>query len=444
MGDMPAVVITAARHSLIAQQSASGCAVHSAIQRYNCKTCMPPHFKFLTGAPKSNEIDWAGTATLDDFQAPFRRWLGLQTSYGDVQERSAVGTQRSRIKWRVLEHGVEEQIPHPAHSTEDDLENNDTSELFTPTRSNHADFIEHSFLALDAIDSSQIRAEGVRPTTHGHGDDDAAEDHDTTFLSASLLSTNSLDSSLPSLGPSQGPQARPVLVPIAARNLTPLNKLPSAAYLQSIRPQTMTVTLLVGVISISATRTVSLRRGGQMDIIELIVGDESRSGFSITVWLPTLDAIPRPRSLAQLRGQSKETRDSETAFRAQIQSLKVADVVLIQTLALSTFRNQVFGQSLTRRSSSLGTRFLVLKGARLAEASETSLSGPGAATVSDKMQRVAAWVERFVGPAASTRRRDALGGSGNKKRKRGAVNDGRKRQPLQETSDFLPPDTPPP
>ncbi|TKA79409.1 hypothetical protein B0A49_03348, partial [Cryomyces minteri] len=138
-------------------------------------------------------------------------------------------------------------------------------------------FLEQTFAMHDNLQSSQI-VEAARPF--------AADD--ITGMTTSFLTTMTSESSFTSelsspLGRLSQTQAK--VITLSGR-LTDISALPKADYLHKICPQTMTVDLVVGVISVAPARTVNVRKGGfEMDIVEMLVGDETKAGFSISFWL---------------------------------------------------------------------------------------------------------------------------------------------------------------
>jgi len=117
--------------------------------------------------------------------------------------------------------------------------------------------------------------------------------------------------------------------------LSDLAHIPNAARLESIIPQTMSVNLIVGILSAEQPRRVITRTGSPMDLVELLVGDDTRAGFRVTFWL----APNRPAS-------SKAMLVDELTTKATLESLRPRDIVLLRTVGLSSFRNRVYGQSL--------------------------------------------------------------------------------------------------
>ncbi|KAF2220815.1 hypothetical protein BDZ85DRAFT_179006, partial [Elsinoe ampelina] len=188
------------------------------------------------------------------------------------------------------------------------------------------DFIEHSLAILDALQSSQLAP---------HEQADLTVDEESTFLTNESF-TSSLDGSItsPSFIASTTLLSRQPLKPIRSL-ITPLNLIPSAKHLLRSRPQTITVNLIVGMISISTPRTVHVKRGSyNMEILEMTVGDETKAGFSVSIWMTPQASVQQTRSKADLR--------------TSVELLRPGNVVYIGRLALADFNGQVFGQSLNR------------------------------------------------------------------------------------------------
>ena len=111
--------------------------------------------------------------------------------------------------------------------------------------------------------------------------------------------------------------------------------IPSAAYLQAITPQTMTVNLVVGIISVPPPRSIKTRRGGRtLGLIEMLVGDDTKAGFGINFWFSDLD-------------------QKASELQSEISQLRPQDIVLAKNIALSSFRGKVYGQSLRRGMTTL-------------------------------------------------------------------------------------------
>lgn len=186
-----------------------------------------------------------------------------------------------------------------------------------------------------------------------------------------------------------------------ARNLksmTDLARLPSAAVLNSLAPQTVTVDVIVGIISITGPTAVTVKRTGRsIDLVELLVGDETFRGFSITIWMTD----SRKRTGPFRKPASKCSLTPAPAHDVAL-DLRVGNVVCISHLALkSRSKNLVCGQC-------LGT---TTKIARLEESTRLAGKAFGLQTaLSEKLERVRTWTRDFAPariPAAPKTRRES-------------------------------------
>ncbi|KAJ5732750.1 hypothetical protein N7493_004231 [Penicillium malachiteum] len=180
--------------------------------------------------------------------------------------------------------------------------------------------------------------------------------------------------------------------PIQIRGpLKDLGDIPTAKYLQSIVPQTMTVNLVVGIIAIHPPRRVVTRQWKkELDIIELVVGDETRAGFGVNFWLPA----PTDRPGAKAR--------EIDWLASSLASLRPQDIVLLRTVGLGSFRDQVYGQSLRGGMTQVDLLY------RPTDAGRSSKVMPPSHGIDDdlpqKVRKVREWILRFVGT-------DEVGGS---------------------------------
>ncbi|KJZ78466.1 hypothetical protein HIM_01857 [Hirsutella minnesotensis 3608] len=143
---------------------------------------------------------------------------------------------------------------------------------------------------------------------------DSDNDDDSSLLSTTLSSSR-LDASTVSEPP-------PPPVPL---HLSDLEDVPPARRILALQPQTVTLNLIVGVISVAQPRPVTTRWGQALALVEVLVGDDTAAGFAITFWLPAAQA------------------DSSI-----VAALRRQDVVLLENVALHVFRGKVYGQSLRK------------------------------------------------------------------------------------------------
>ena len=251
------------------------------------------------------------------------------------------------------------------------LSNSDKEDVFTQ-------YYEHSFALHENIPSSQIVG---------------AESLNDSFT------TEPEDFSIAYSTSSQSHLTRSKLT---SSHLTDLKDLPNATYLHSITPQTMTVNLVAGIISIPQPRTIKTRKGGHpIDLVEILVGDDTKSAFCINIWLPP--------------SCHPSHQDSTDLLRNQTSYLRPQDIILAKTIALSSFRGKVYGQSLRRGITTLDLLYRnVFDGdnvrgafgaAELEQATTPTTTTTTTTTILNdpqlrKLRNVKEWVMRFVGGAS--------------------------------------------
>ena len=117
-------------------------------------------------------------------------------------------------------------------------------------------------------------------------------------------------------------------------HLSDLEDIPSPKKILALYPQTITLNLIVGIISIAQPRAVTTRWGQTLSLVEILVGDDTKAGFAITFWLP--NPI----------GKTTDKGNTGNHYTRIINELRRQDVVLLQNVALHIFRDKVYGQSL--------------------------------------------------------------------------------------------------
>ena len=130
------------------------------------------------------------------------------------------------------------------------------------------------------------------------------------------------------------------------QHLSDLEDIPSAAYLHSIEPQTMTVNIIVAILSIAPPRSVTTgARWGkerQSELVEMLVGDDTKTGCNITMWLPPDLHVTWKDGATDIPDGSRST------LRRSLRLLRPRDIVLVRNVALGSFRGKVHGQSLRK------------------------------------------------------------------------------------------------
>ncbi|KAK5113819.1 hypothetical protein LTR62_003203 [Meristemomyces frigidus] len=318
----------------------------------------------LVGAPVSGDLVWDDANLSKEFERRVQRYVDgiVLSTTGLLPDQSS--TTSSPPKWR----GVSMRDPKQDATM---LQTNvapATHFLSFEQKSEDAmsrerlRFLEHSIAVLDDLQSSQI--DGLGETTALISTFSFA-----TSVANTSFSTSNEDTDYSSTSPAKLENSRQVMV----GDVTDLRRIPPADHITRIHPQTMTVNLLAAIISVSSPRTINLRkRNAEMDIIELVLGDETRAGFSISFWLTPVNSPYKQRD---------DLRDSLAGLRS-------GDVVSVQNVALSAFNKSVYGQSLSRRFARNNSCVIVL--------GDDGLSVLPA-SLRAKGERVHRWADEFVG-----------------------------------------------
>ena len=243
------------------------------------------------------------------------------------------------------------------------------------------EFYEESYAVHQDIPFSQIAVVSQQESQQG------SDSFATTTSYGDSTSFNSLASS-------SYPQS-PIPPSGALHNL---KEIPSATYLSSINPQTMTVNLIVGLISVPSPRDIHTKRGVAVQLIELIVGDESKTGFGINFWLPA--------DTRNQHGQQQNQNPNQKSLEEILRQLRPQDVVLMRNVALSSFRGRVYGQSLRKDVTKVH-----LLWRRRADRLDVGgcygtgelESGERGNQMLEKTRKVKEWAQKFVGGGTKER-----------------------------------------
>ncbi|KAI1118359.1 hypothetical protein F5Y14DRAFT_400134 [Nemania sp. NC0429] len=284
---------------------------------------MPRKVLIFAGAPEAHTLDWSVANLLNHFLDPiasFARSEALPDS--SLGETSLLSTPDAAV-WRSIPLH-RERLPtgfSQTHALAPSYP--DSPEFFTTLSRSFGAASDLSGVELD----QQIIHQFYDHSVAIHGDIPSSRlpslslaTDDTSFDTTNDLSeerSTQLDDHPAGSDGSHGHETR---------HLSDLEDLPDANYLVSISPQTMTVNLIVGIISIAEPRTVRTRWGATQSLVELLVADETKSGFSVTFWM--------------------SSEPSET--NALVRSLRRQDIVLLRNVALSVFMKKVHGHSLRK------------------------------------------------------------------------------------------------
>ena len=352
---------------------------------------MAPGFLIFTGAPLSTALSWDEGELVNTFCEPVARFADLDQEQDSsfVPATPETASSADNASWRSLPlerqhlatgisqpqgYGGKPEYEGTAFFTASDVDSF-VEELSQP-RFSHAfsgesveqvlsQFYEQSFAIHEDVHSSQLAASTDTGTSSYSNDNSSFGSYDSPWSSSSRVKD----------------------VPVAG-NLMNLKDIPNAKYLNSIYPQTMTANLIIGIISISPPRPIKTRRGANVELVEILAGDETKSGFGVNFWL----------SSSQLA--------SEGDMRSVLGGLRPQDVVLMRSVALNSFREKVYGQSLRKEM----TKIHLLYRSRIDKTdvggwyNSASLALGGNVQI-EKTARVREWVLRFVGNGPPVQRR---------------------------------------
>ena len=346
----------------------------------------------LTGAPLSSSLDWS--------ESSFSLSLNQEHVSAKEIEEAKSASESVAARWR--------RLPLDAEHLPTGLTQTARQQWYDPGLSGQteASFVTATDFSTTSLDFPAQGSNSISPSqdredvlSQYYEHSFAIHENSTQIIgtasSESILTEEDEEHSLLSeIDPLTNTHAQIVTSRLASGTIGNLKDLPNARYLRSINPQTMTINLVVGVISISQPRTITTRRTQQkVDLVELLVGDETRSGFSINIWLP----VTSPDGSNALKHHSSEARGS---LGVQMSGLRPQDIILMRNVALSSFRDRVDGQSLRRGMTSIDLlhRNIVdshdLKG--VFSARQIEMRSLDNARM-DKVKRVKEWVMHFVG-----------------------------------------------
>lgn len=295
---------------------------------------MPPASLLLfAGAPRSSSLDWEHPELLNSFSESFSRFLGTASIDNLAQSGLGLAAEPLYPSWRAIplerrhlatghsqDHGWHKGSEHTTFFTTSAVGSfirdlSPTPRVLTQTATSElteqvlSQFYEQSYAKHNDIMSSQLAALS-----------DAGTSHPSTYTSS--------DATHSSTGSPLQSFSRANEIPVSG-NLSDLKDIPSALYLNSIQPQTVTVNIIVGIISLEPPKAIKTRRSADMCLVEVLVGDNTKSSFGISFWLPASKPV-------------------QGEMEAVLSGLRPQDIVLMRNIALSSFRGKVYGHSLRR------------------------------------------------------------------------------------------------
>jgi hypothetical protein len=293
--------------------------------------------KTLNGAPLPQHLDFSEDVLLapDDCSA-FIDFPTTTSSSGNEEALKwwclAVKDTRLRTGWsqpylpgsgrRLDGDDVPLSLPYDERTSTSfglDSTRQDTTMDLDQSPSTAGTFLEHSLVFHDTLLSSQV----AQSTTA-----------DQTTSTSSFLST-SFDTTTSDLSSSNKPDGHTLILQVPpSMAIMPLGSLPSAQHLRSIYPQTPTPNIICVLMAPPECRDVFVRKGGyNMDLYELTVADDTKSSFKVTFWI-------RPS-----RDSNQQSKMQQSLLET-LQTIRVGDILLLRNIALTSYRDAVYGQSL--------------------------------------------------------------------------------------------------
>jgi hypothetical protein len=320
----------------------------------------------FAGAPAPSCVD-ASSCTIHDFEATFKQFMGIQqVSSSPDNPKHDASSSTLHAPWRSLPLA---KLPLHTGFSQDHhyLSQNTThADFFTTTdASTRVGNVTRSFEEAEDV-MTQFCEQSL--AAHDPMPSDKTTEEDTSFLTTTTTSFSKTSSTA----------AAPQPIPC---HLSDLEDIPPARNVLDLIPQTITVNIIAGIISLAQPRTVTTRWGRTLSLIEVLVGDETKSGFGVTFWLSS-GSLPE----------------------SQLSTLRRQDVVLLRNVALHVFRGKVYGQSLRGGMTQISLLWRRDGGGQY---STRSLAGGGSSThpQMEKTKRVKDWVLDFVGADRPSRTR---------------------------------------
>ncbi|POS86942.1 hypothetical protein EPUL_000437 [Erysiphe pulchra] len=348
---------------------------------------MPPKIIIFTGAPDALTLNWDESNLLTLLQPSIAKFCGEE-----IENTPEVVT-TSQPSWSLLSYQTHHltcftpELYGKSHMPQCDL--NEVTQNTTPISTSKTEV----FLRKPSQNSVTPEIRISQPLEQGLSQfyEESYIKHKDEMLPLSIhkfkpdstMGSSLNDNNDSSLDSSFEPSLSLVdNMPISGC-LTDIKDIPTANYLDSIYPQTVTCNIIVGIITITEARAIKTRRGQTVELIEILVGDETKSGFTINFWL-----------------NSSSSRGKSPDINNLLYKLRTQDIVLIQNMALNSFQGRVYGQSLRRELTKIHLldryrNFGFKTGRYNGHVNSSSKSEIQTLQIA-KINRVLEWVVRFV------------------------------------------------
>ncbi|CAI7645250.1 unnamed protein product [Penicillium glandicola] len=272
---------------------------------------------FLVGAPLPGSLNWDTDELLNTPMPPFHE----DTKSPEQQ----LSLDQQPVKWRVLRSPLVDKLG----------DNYDSFQGYEDP----AFFVSHQLAVATGVPQGHPEDSILQFYDHSFAIHETSKVVSSDMYVADTTQESSLDEdsiSVSSTGLDKADTPRSPRILHIPGPLSNLQDLPTARYVQSIAPQTMTVNMIVGVLAVHPPRRIVTRQWKtELDLIELVVGDETRAGFGVNFWLKPEKPTAAKNNEADRLGRS-------------LTSLRPRDIILLRTVGLSTFQDRVYGQSLRR------------------------------------------------------------------------------------------------
>lgn len=378
--------------------------------------------KMLNGAPLREHLEFnddtllavedchpfdaaTGIFTPANGSTPSLKWRGLPFKSTRLQTGWSQPFLPGSIPARDVSNISLPNVGRYASFLQEDTTHLDTSVAFEDPSIATPGYLEHSLIFHDTLLSSQVLPDGMT---------------DRSVSSSSFLTT-SFGTTVSDFSSPSKIDEHTLHVKVAPKmTVTQLGLLPNAQRLRAIYPQTPTPNFLCVVTATPEQKEVFVRKGGyKMSLWEIIIADDTRSAFKVTFWL-------RPP-----RESNNDQNNVQNQLLQTLESIKVGDILLLKNIALTSFGDTVFGQSLNPAITRARTSIDVLTRSNGISAAEL---GGLPVPVVEVFKRVKKWARLHIASdgAASRKRK----GSKTKQDK-----DTKRTFAARDVDDSMPPDT---
>lgn len=328
---------------------------------------------FLTGAPLSGTADFGSSDSLVETYLPaFCRFLDEHDQLGNEEMRDAATSHSHNIpkaaNWRVIPV-TEDLLPSFNHQGQlNDTTTNPKVPLFDLSCDRNVDFCENHL--TDSPNKDFYESSCFWHNNINCSQATGREDHRDATVSTTLPTYERMYSHLThsKVEQSFGEHVFPSILKDQSLHLVPLSDLPTASDVDRLMPQTVTVSLLVIALKVDFKCQLRARRTGQRsDLVELSVGDDTQNKFNINIWLKSSVSSSRLTNTAKPSLQMDNSRST-------INMIKTGDLLLLENIALASWKGCICGQNLRKRIGNIETKIHIVEKKQFDSLSSSSLA----------------------------------------------------------------------